>query len=193
MNTEADDDIYCVVMNHEEQYSIWPEWRELPAGWRLEGKRGSKQECLDHIDIVWTDMRPLSLRKLMDEYEKSGPAVQEDISEEPWIGLVERLSQGVHPVKISLRPQATPVALQRAIQDGVVLVTFTETQGQTELALEIDAAETDLSTGNFGAGQGLVSIVGRVVLDGTSVRCKADVDLKTMAGVGALTPTEVSI
>ncbi len=54
---------YIVVINHEEQYSIWPEYRELPLGWFDAGKRGSKDECLAHITEVWTDMRPLSLRK----------------------------------------------------------------------------------------------------------------------------------
>ena len=57
---------YRVVVNDELQYSIWPEDRELPAGWRDEGTIGEKQECLDHIDAVWTDMRPLSLRRAMD-------------------------------------------------------------------------------------------------------------------------------
>jgi MbtH protein len=57
---------YRVVMNHEEQYSIWPADRELPAGWRDAGKQGSKAECLAHIKEVWTDMRPLSLRKAME-------------------------------------------------------------------------------------------------------------------------------
>lgn len=66
-NEEADTTIYQVVVNHEEQYSIWPQMREIPAGWRAEGKVGNKQECLDHIKQVWTDMRPLSLRKKMDE------------------------------------------------------------------------------------------------------------------------------
>ncbi|MFD0889813.1 MbtH family protein [Streptosporangium algeriense] len=52
-----------VVVNHEEQYSIWPDGRQLPDGWRLEGFSGSKEECLAHIDQVWTDLRPLSARK----------------------------------------------------------------------------------------------------------------------------------
>jgi MbtH protein len=66
MNPEEDDRTYNVVMNHEEQYSIWPIDKEIPAGWKAVGKSGSKKECLDHIEIVWTDMRPLSLRKQMD-------------------------------------------------------------------------------------------------------------------------------
>jgi MbtH protein len=58
---------YTVVMNHEEQYSIWPSGREIPAGWQDGGRSGSKQECLAYIEEVWTDMRPLSLRKKMAE------------------------------------------------------------------------------------------------------------------------------
>jgi MbtH protein len=58
---------YRVVVNHEEQYSIWPSDREIPAGWKDAGKVGSKQECLDFVKEVWTDMRPLSLRQKMDQ------------------------------------------------------------------------------------------------------------------------------
>jgi MbtH protein len=61
-----DSRVYLAVVNHEEQYSIWLADRPLPLGWREAGKRGSKTECLDYISEVWTDMRPLSLRKQMD-------------------------------------------------------------------------------------------------------------------------------
>ncbi|MFJ3671390.1 MbtH family protein [Streptomyces sp. NPDC090106] len=54
---------YRVVVNGEEQYSIWPEGRDLPDGWYDEGTSGSKEDCLDHVERVWTDMRPLSLRQ----------------------------------------------------------------------------------------------------------------------------------
>jgi MbtH protein len=57
---------YQVVMNHEEQYSIWPDDKSLPAGWREAGRRGTRDECLAYIREVWTDMRPLSLRRQMD-------------------------------------------------------------------------------------------------------------------------------
>ncbi|GGU90851.1 MbtH protein [Streptomyces filipinensis] len=63
----ADVQIYDVVLNDEEQYSIWWADREMPEGWRAEGTRGTKEECLAHIDEVWTDMRPLSLRRRMAE------------------------------------------------------------------------------------------------------------------------------
>ena len=54
--------VFRVTLNHEEQYSIWPADRPLPPGWRDAGKTGPKQECLDYVNEVWTDMRPLSLR-----------------------------------------------------------------------------------------------------------------------------------
>ncbi len=67
MSFEDPDQRYSVVINHEEQYSIWPEGRDLPRGWKAVGKTGTKEECLAYIEEVWTDMRPLSLRKKMEE------------------------------------------------------------------------------------------------------------------------------
>jgi len=67
---EEDDRRYQVVVNHEEQYSVWFADREVPKGWRAEGFEGTKTECLDYIEEVWTDMRPLSLRKKMEEIER---------------------------------------------------------------------------------------------------------------------------
>ena len=64
---ETDRVTYKVVVNHEEQYSIWPLERENPPGWRDAGKTGTRPECLAYIQEVWTDMRPLSLRKKMAE------------------------------------------------------------------------------------------------------------------------------
>ncbi|GAA6620720.1 MbtH family protein [Scytonema sp. NUACC26] len=68
---KEDTTIYKVVVNHEEQYSIWPAARENALGWKDAGKSGEKQECLDYIKEVWTDMRPLSLRKKMEEAARS--------------------------------------------------------------------------------------------------------------------------
>ena len=71
MSFDEDEDrtIYRVVVNHEEQYSIWAADRELPLGWRDGGKEGLKADCLAYIKEVWTDMRPLSLRQAMDRSE----------------------------------------------------------------------------------------------------------------------------
>lgn len=69
-NDEEDNRTYTVVVNHEEQYSIWFADREVPLGWKEIGFTGTKQECLDKIEEIWTDMRPLSLRKKMEEMER---------------------------------------------------------------------------------------------------------------------------
>ncbi len=62
---------YKVVVNHEEQYSIWPLERENPAGWNDAGKQGTRAECLAYIETVWLDMRPRSLREHMDAASRS--------------------------------------------------------------------------------------------------------------------------
>jgi MbtH protein len=61
------DGTYKVVVNDEEQYSIWFADRPLPAGWREEGFSGAKQDCLDHVERVWTDMRPRRLREALGQ------------------------------------------------------------------------------------------------------------------------------
>lgn len=67
MDSPGDTLRYRVVVNHEEQYSILLESSNIPAGWKDAGKTGSKSECLAYIEEVWTDLRPLSLRKKMGE------------------------------------------------------------------------------------------------------------------------------
>ena len=62
-----DNTIYKVVVNHEEQYSLWPIERENPRGWNDAGKSGAREECLAYIKEVWTDMRPLSIRQHMEQ------------------------------------------------------------------------------------------------------------------------------
>lgn len=66
MAFDQEDATYKVLVNHEEQYSLWPDYKAVPAGWRETGTQGSKQECLDYVERTWTDMRPLSLRQVMD-------------------------------------------------------------------------------------------------------------------------------
>jgi len=63
---QEDTTIYKVVVNHEEQYSIWPEYREIPPGWKEAGKTGTKQECLVFIERIWQDTRPMTLRRMQE-------------------------------------------------------------------------------------------------------------------------------
>jgi MbtH protein len=66
MAADEDGNVYIVVVNHEEQYSVSLEYKPIPEGWRQVGQPGSKEECLEYIKVVWVDMRPLSLRRRMN-------------------------------------------------------------------------------------------------------------------------------
>jgi len=74
MSFDRDDIIFHVVVNDEDQYSIWPDYKMVPAGWRKTGFSGEKAACLAHIDGVWTDMRPRSLREAMEAEAASSGA-----------------------------------------------------------------------------------------------------------------------
>src|SRR5262249_20076267 len=150
-----------VVVNHEEQYSIWPEYKDNPLGWRDAGKSGPKSECLAYIKEVWTDMRPLSLRKRMEEMAREPlppPPLQDAENENRPDPLVQRLSTGRHPVVVSIRPRKTIQALKERIDMGYVHIKFTETE--TELGVRLDQEATDLSHADFGAGTGKAHIAG---------------------------------
>jgi MbtH protein len=71
---ENDDLVYKVVVNHEEQYSIWPAHWANPAGWNDVGKSGPRAECLAYIEETWTDMRPLSVRRQLEQAASAAPA-----------------------------------------------------------------------------------------------------------------------
>ena len=65
MSFDSDKTVFQVVTNDEEQYSIWPDYKAIPEGWKAVGVSGDKATCLAHIEEVWTDMRPKSLRNAM--------------------------------------------------------------------------------------------------------------------------------
>lgn len=65
MSFDREDGVFRVLVNEEGQYSLWPDYKSIPGGWRDTGVNGSKQTCLQHIETVWTDMRPRSLREFM--------------------------------------------------------------------------------------------------------------------------------
>jgi hypothetical protein len=102
--------------------------------------------------------------------------------------LVEKLSQGRHPVEISLRPDRTVAALKRCIDQGYTHIKFTETRGGTDLYVPLDSAASDLSAADFDKSTGTVKLVGKLTLDYVPVRCLAEIDLATLAGTGNLEP-----
>jgi uncharacterized protein YbdZ (MbtH family) len=194
-NDREDKTIYKVVINHEEQYSIWPSDRENPRGWLDVGKSGAKAECLAFIKEVWTDMRPLSLRKKMEEAERQrlatpSPAVatREQPAKQKSEDLITRLSRGGNPVEASLRAEKSAKAFKECIDRGYVHIKFTNTRGGTELGVRLDREATDLSNADFDNDNGVVHLVGGLTLNYVNVKCIADIDLQTLEGRGHLEP-----
>jgi uncharacterized protein YbdZ (MbtH family) len=191
--TDRDDTtVYKVVVNHEEQYSIWPNYKEIPRGWKDVGKSGPKSECLDYIKEVWTDMRPLSLRKQMEaaaerRAQQSIPAPLAKTSRRPKTDdLVTSLSKGRHPVEVCLRSEKTARNLKERIDLGYVYIKFTETRGGTELGVRLDRDAIDLSQADFENQAGAVRLEGGLTLNYVKVRCIADINLQTLKGEGHL-------
>jgi len=189
---KEDTTIYRVVVNHEEQYSIWPEYKEIPLGWKGVGAVGPKAHCLAYIKEVWTDMRPLSLRKKMEEMAKNPPPPQAppDPNKTTEKSLVDRLCEGDHLVKAGLRPEKTVKLFKEAIDRDYVHIKFTQTRGGAELGVRLDRDACDFSQANFENGSGTVHIVGNLTLDYVRVRCIADIDLNTLEGKGQLEKVE---
>ena len=189
---------YTVVINQEEQYSIWPADRELPLGWREAGRQGLKDECLAYIEEVWTDMRPLSLRRKMEKMTRQGEEElahqAEDGSAQPETAtptepyrdpLVLHLTKGEHPI-IASRADHSVERFKDSIDRSYVLIKFTDTQGGTELGVQLDNERTDLSQADFEQGQGTAHLEGNLTLNYVKVRCVADVDLAALEGKGQL-------
>ena len=183
-----DTTVYKVVVNHEEQYSIWPDYKEIPLGWKDAGKSGLKPECLAYIKEVWTDMRPLSLRKKMEELAKNPPPLPPapDPNRPREKTLVEKLCEGDHSVIASLRPEKTVNAFKDRIDMGYVHIKFTETKGGTELGIRLDRNTLDLSQADFENQEGSAHLEGELTLDYVKVRCIANLDLQTLNGKGYL-------
>jgi hypothetical protein len=104
--------------------------------------------------------------------------------------LVQRLSQGNHPVEASLRPARTAAALKESIDRGYVHIKFTNTQGGTDLGMQLDRDASNLADANFEQQTGSAHLVGNLTLNYVKVKCIADIDLNTLAGTGHLEPVE---
>jgi uncharacterized protein YbdZ (MbtH family) len=183
-----DTTIYKVVVNHEEQYSIWPANKENPLGWRDVGKVGPKDECLAYIKEVWTDMRPLSLRRKMEELARNPepPPEPPDPNRPREISLVERLCKGEHPVEAGLGRERTLKQFKDAIDRNYVHVGFTDTKGRTDLGVRLERDNCNFTRADFENGTGTAHIEGLLTLDYVKVRCIADIDLRTLEGKGHL-------
>jgi uncharacterized protein YbdZ (MbtH family) len=198
-NDDEDKRSYKVVVNHEEQYSIWFADRDNAPGWRDVGKAGSKAECLAFIEDAWDDMRPLSLRaKMAEEVNRPkaeslpAPAAPDPSGID---GLVRRLGEP-QEVEVAVLPRGEAKALKDAVDRGFVFMVFQRTG--TKLGITLDRAACDLSRADFDSGTGSAAFVGDLVLNYNKIRYHGDIDLKTLRGTGrlefvrAVTPAEAT-
>lgn len=188
-DTESDAaTIYQVVVNDDEQYSIWPDHCALPSGWRHAGKIGPKAECLAYIKEVWTDMRPLSLRRKMEAFAVNPPP--RSLPSNPIVShqnsLVDRLCQKNQVVEVGRRSEKTAKLFKQAIDRDYVHIKFTQTNGGTELGFRLDPDASVLNAADFEVGKGIAHLEGNLTLDYVKVRCVADIDLSTLQGKGHL-------
>ena len=186
--TDWQDGELQVVVNDEEQYSIWPADRDVPAGWRATGFRGMKAECLRNIEDVCTDMRPLSYRRRLEtESRRSEPASHDgDSAGDSDEGVVDHLVKGRHPLELVFRPEPSAEALRSACDNGFVLVKFTDTKGGTELGIRIDRERSDLAAAYADAGSGRIRLDGTTNLDDCDIRCIAEIDLPELRGTAVV-------
>jgi len=195
---------YKVVVNEEQQYSIWPTWKPDPPGWTDEGTKGPKQKCLDHIEKIWTDMRPLSLRKWMEA--NSMPLTSENVkitlptvtdtskdhfhAAKPPNELVRKLmnEQPVQIIRYLEEGKPSIEKLRRAVETGYILVKFTETKGGTELGCNVKNDNPKCSIQWKENSQ--LTFSGRLKLDFTPILVHATIDCTTFQGTGRVEVTE---
>jgi uncharacterized protein YbdZ (MbtH family) len=183
-----------VVCNDEEQYSIWPEDRTNAPGWVDAGKAGTKEECLQYVSEVWTDMRPLSLRRAMaaDEQaaEVSEPAT---VVQDPSDALLQSLTSGDHPVRVGLDPEASFEAFLEAVGRGYVVVEFTDTRGGTRLGFPIDRKTSAIGDSSTKTLSDHLHLEGTLRLNGTAVRCIINLESGSLIGTGRLIRVESDV
>jgi len=186
-DTNYDESIaYRVVKNHEEQYSIWPLARALPLGWFDGLFEGNKQACLAHIETVWTDMRPLSLRKQMELSSDRAVVQEESALVDAGPTLVQRLSTDLHDVRVVLRPENSKLALKESVERGFVQIEFINTKGGTTLGFSLDDSASDIKKLDSNEDDYEIVLSGVLTLNFQKVRCIANINVKTFAGKGKL-------
>ena len=104
--------------------------------------------------------------------------------------LVQRLSDGEHPVEVSLRPEKTVTAFKECLDRGYVHIRFTGTRGGTELGVRLEPNASDLQRADFAAATGSLTLVGTLTLNYEPVRCVARIDLPGLSGSGYLEPLQ---
>ena len=198
MADHKEEELFRVVVNAERQYSIWPVFKENPTGWEDEGMKGTKSACLEHIDKVWTDMRPLSLQKFMAQNAGKSAGKKIEIPKAPEDGkdYFHAPQPANDLVKRLLKEQAVELIrykdvekLKKAVENGYVLVKFTGTQGGTELGANVKNSDPACQV-TFNEQARTATIQGRLKLDFTPVHLFATVSLDSFQGTGYLQVVE---
>ncbi|PRQ00455.1 MbtH family protein [Enhygromyxa salina] len=168
---------YFVVVNHEEQYSIWPN-EQPPAGWSVVAGPDTKAACLARIEELWTDMRPRSLREFMAAAPE--PAPEPEPEPDPGPDLVTRLCVE-QDVELELFAERSPERVAEALSGGTMHLRFPNTRGGTLLAVALD----DHSRQQTIEGATL-RVSGTLELDFVACACEATISLPDGGGRGAL-------
>lgn len=176
---------YNVVVNSEEQYSIWPEKKSLPAGWNFVGFKGSKENCLDHIQVIWTDMRPLSLRKSL---EKIGSEKLKTVPTAKKGNLVEALCQDQHIVLFDSDILSFK-DLEERLGEKFLYLYFPNTKGGTSIGMGVDHYSFEKS----GKNTNQVHILGHFSLDYTNIRCSISVEMGSMKALASMKKIETAV
>ena len=183
-DSEANEPIYEVVVNSDEEYSIWPgALGDPPRGWQLVSVRGVKGYCLDYIDEKWTDRRPSSLRR------GAGASVDVAVRAEPLAvpqgagGLVDVLTDVRHPITGTVPPTFTTERLRMALGTGFLHLCLRGSHGSTTVALKLDRSACDFDASVGERGERVHRLQGTCELDGALLRCVVEIDATTMSGV----------
>lgn len=178
---QPSDKPHHVVVNHEQQYSIWAS-AEPPAGWQVVGQPGTRDECLDRIATLWTDMRPLSLREFMSaELQPIEDSLPEPDLEPT---LVDRLCCE-QDIELELFAAPSLELLRERLEQGVLHLRFPATRGPTILAIELDP-DTRAKAATLDADTPALELYGALQLDFVDLHCRARIALGDLRGRGSL-------
>ena len=177
METE---DLYRVVINDEEQYSIWALWKDIPEGWYEVGVDGTEDKCLSYIEENWKDIRPLSLRKRLKELEDSEQEWEEIEVVEP--SLIDRLISKKTAVEVVADGWSDFV---REAANGYIHIKFTETNGGTEIGIDIPKiSKSDLE--KLKSKNEKLFVTSSFSLDYVNLEVKIWIDLSDLTGYSVL-------
>ena len=169
---------YKVVVNHENQHSLWPADRENAPGWNDAGMSGSKQDCLAYVDTHWTDLRPLSLQQAMAERAREAQETVRPLTEQP------------HPITL---PWSDLSALQlaQALERGFIAIAFPAAPSLPAIGIFLEPEHVNRSQADFSAATGVLHAEGTGTIYAVGkVRASIDLDIATMTGQALLTLTD---